>query len=63
MEEIERQENVLINAAHICLGYTCKGCGKTIRLFFNGGKLDEKHCCGYIYRLEHKQVDFVVLRD
>lgn len=30
----------------------CKGCGRTIRLFFNGGELDRKQCCGYEYETE-----------
>lgn len=63
MKEIERQENVLIGHNDVCFDYPCKGCGKNIRLWFNGGELDERQCCGYTYRLEHKRIDFVVEKD
>ncbi len=41
----------------------CIKCGKTFWLFFNGGELDSKRCCGYLYRLEHMQVDLAIYYD
>ena len=41
---------------------TCRGCGREIHLFFNGGELDRKECCGYVYRTEHFRIDLVIER-
>lgn len=38
----------------------CRGCGKEVRLYFNGGELDTKRCCGYTYALEHGEIYLVV---
>jgi hypothetical protein len=42
---------------------TCRGCGKTIHLFFNGGELDARRCCGYVYETEHVQIDLVISQE
>lgn len=39
----------------------CYGCGRDIVLWFNGGELDSRECCGYSYSLEHVRIDFVVI--
>jgi hypothetical protein len=31
---------------------TCRGCGRLIHLWFNGGELDVVTCCGRRYRSE-----------
>lgn len=41
----------------------CVRCQNTISLFYNGGELDLKHCCGLTYRLEHQRTDLVVYED
>lgn len=41
----------------------CRGCGKRIKLWFNGGELDRRSCCGYVYELEHVRIDLVVTED
>lgn len=38
----------------------CDKCGKVLVLFFNGGELDMKDCCGITYELEHSKIDLVV---
>lgn len=38
----------------------CLRCGKRIDLFFNGGELDRKACCGLVYRTEHVRIDLVI---
>jgi hypothetical protein len=42
--------------------YKCRGCGREISLYFNGGELDHRGCCGYSYSLEHVRIDFVIER-
>lgn len=38
----------------------CLRCSKPITIHFNGGELDEKECCGLVYRTEHVQIDLVI---
>lgn len=38
----------------------CHGCTREIVLRFNGGELDRRECCGFVYTLEHGPIDFVV---
>lgn len=38
----------------------CTRCGKPVRLFFNGGELDQQECCGVVYRTEIMAVDLVI---
>lgn len=57
-EEIERREVIYER----WVDTTCLGCGREITLFFNGGELDSKECCGFLYTLEHTRVDFVVTK-
>lgn len=38
----------------------CLKCKKPIRLWWNGGELDQKECCGLMYRTEEVQVDLVI---
>lgn len=33
----------------------CLTCGKKLHLYFNGGELDQRECCGLIYRTECQQ--------
>ena len=40
----------------------CMGCGRKLRLYFNGGELDEIVCCGYHYETVHTQIDLVIYR-
>lgn len=54
MREVARQENFDSgDTACIC-------CGKTLHLYFNGGALDSKECCGLVYRTEVQRTDLVV---
>lgn len=54
MEEVARTEN-------FDAGDTpCIRCGNTLHLYYNGGELDSKECCGLIYRTEVQRVDLVV---
>lgn len=53
-EEIKRVENWETGEIE------CLGCGKKIFLWFNGGELDRRDCCGYRYETEHKQIDLVI---
>lgn len=41
----------------------CPLCGKEFWLFFNGGELDGRWCCGRMYRLEHCGIALVVYDD
>lgn len=41
----------------------CIRCGKTLRLHWNGGELDEKRCCGLTYRTEVQRTDLVVYEE
>lgn len=54
--EIERIENVDEGAYHT----NCKGCGEDVTLYWNGGELDSKSCCGFTYSLQSRGIDFVV---
>ena len=42
--------------------FNCEGCGRKLHLYFNGGELDDKECCGYRYSTEHTQIDLVIYR-
>lgn len=42
---------------------SCTRCGKTLTLYYNGGELDEKHCCGLTYRTETQGIDLVIYED
>ena len=56
LHEIERIEDV----GRSLFTTPCRGCSKEITLYFNGGELDEKTCCGFVYELQHVQIDFVI---
>lgn len=43
-----------------CYKTECVVCGKPIELYFNGGELDERQCCGVSYSLEAPTIDFVI---
>ena len=45
----EVMEDVLSDGGSYII--TCKVCGKAIELWYNGGELDRRECCGYEYRL------------
>lgn len=49
------------DVAHEDISTACLGCGRLIHLYFNGGELDGRACCGYEYRLEHVRIDLVVV--
>ena len=55
--QIERKQVELMGNCHQVL---CRGCKKTITLWFNGGELDTEQCCGYEYALEHGPIYFAV---
>ena len=38
----------------------CRGCGREISLYYNGGELDERRCCGYEYRTEATGFQLVI---
>lgn len=38
----------------------CRGCGRVIHLYFNGGELDTARCCGYLYRTEATGYQLVI---
>ncbi len=38
----------------------CLRCGKEIVLFFNGGELDRRECCGLIYNTEIAKMELVI---
>lgn len=40
----------------------CLVCGKEIKLYSNGGELDQERCCGHVYALESPQTDFMVYK-
>jgi len=40
--------------------FECLGCGVKLTLWYNGGELDQKRHCGYIYDLESPVTEFVV---
>ncbi len=42
---------------------SCPRCGKEHQLWFNGGELDEKKCCGLVLYLEHVRIDVVIADD
>lgn len=40
--------------------YPCERCGKVLTLYYNGGELDFKECCGLTYQTVEVQVDLVI---
>lgn len=40
----------------VAFGVSCRVCGREMALWFNGGELDRRECCGLEYRLEHVRV-------
>lgn len=59
--EIERRLVTDEDMTAYALNVVCYGgCGKTITLWWNGGELDYKQCCGYTYSLAHGDIYFVV---
>jgi hypothetical protein len=61
MAELERRE-AFTDGSYV-ERLPCRGCGKIIELWFNGGELDYKKCCGYWYALEHGPIYLIVQDD
>lgn len=40
----------------------CVKCGGDIVLWFNGGELDTKECCGHKYSTEHQRIDLCIYK-
>ena len=40
--------------------FACLKCGKKLHLYFNGGELDRRECCGMFYQTEYLRVDLVI---
>ena len=40
----------------------CIVCNKEINLNYNDGELDSQECCGHIYSLQIKDIEFVVTK-
>ncbi|TET40180.1 MAG: hypothetical protein E3J66_07240 [Dehalococcoidia bacterium] len=38
----------------------CLNCGRNIKLWYNGGELDEEDCCGYRYYGRHTGTEIMV---
>ena len=38
----------------------CNGCGKELKMWFNGGEMDRQSCCGYTYETIAARYDLVV---
>jgi hypothetical protein len=61
--EIERTNTDEFLDAY-CIDVPCRGgCGQAITLYWNGGELDCKECCGYRYALEHVRTDLVISKE
>lgn len=45
------------------LNVTCLGCGTALTLWYNGGELDIKECCGYLYYLDAPVTLLVIERE
>lgn len=58
MEELESRE--VFTEDPTVERLPCRGCGKVIELWFNGGELDTKACCGYVYSLSHGPIYLTV---
>ena len=56
MKEISRVENI----EEFPYKTNCTVCGNEVTLWYNGGELDYDECCGQVYELEIRQIDFVV---
>ena len=41
----------------------CIACGKELILYFNGGELDCKTCCGYKYEAVHGRIDLEITKE
>ncbi len=54
MREVARTENFDSGDT------ACIRCCKALHLYFNGGELDSKECCGLVYRTEVQRTDLVV---
>ena len=57
-KELHRVEDIIIDGVYRT---PCLKCGKVLELWFNGGELDYKECCGLTYMLQHGRFDFVIL--
>lgn len=53
-EELERR--VVVD---LPMTVTCATCGRSDRLWFNGGELDAWTCCGVRHTLEHGDIFYV----
>lgn len=40
----------------------CIKCKNQLRLYFNGGELDQVECCGHVYATEHAAIDLVIYK-
>jgi hypothetical protein len=40
----------------------CRGCGRTLTLWFNGGELDMTECCGYRYETRSVGYELVITK-
>jgi hypothetical protein len=58
--EIKRIKDVQFDS---CYETNCIKCNKKIELWWNGGELDFKNCCGLHYSLAHTKLDFVIEED
>lgn len=38
----------------------CLGCRQELYLFWNGGDLDTKYCCGYMYKTFHAKTTLFI---
>lgn len=61
MSERLRVENVLEDGGSYRTH--CLTCHKPITLYYNGGELDGRSCCGLAYELQTRGTDFVVRDD
>ena len=57
MHEIHRENDVAVDPV---FRTNCLTCGEVVDLWYNGGELDWKECCGLFYRLEAPKINFVV---
>lgn len=59
--EIRREEDIKFNGN--VFSTKCIKCGKEIELWFNGGELDERQCCGLMYSTEINKIDLVIEKE
>lgn len=38
----------------------CKDCGRELMLWYNGGELDSKDCCGWHYELQSPIINLII---